>query len=88
MTAPTIERPHAERPEPLPPVFAVRAEVEPHADVRHFDEEIDAAIQSAAATGSFEALREALHTWLGIALMAKNADQHVRLPFEHAAAAR
>jgi hypothetical protein len=82
MTAPTIERTQADLPEPLPSVFAVRAEVEPFADVRHFDEEIDAAIQSAAATGSFEALRGALRTWLGIALMAKHADTHARLPFE------
>jgi len=82
MTAPTMNRPSAPSEEPLPSVFAVRAELEPFADIRHFDRQVDAAIQSAAATGSFGQLREVLLTQLGFALMAKHADTHVRLPME------
>ena len=78
MSAPTIE-PGLET-QPLLSVFAVRAELEPFADIRHFDAEIDAAIEHAASTGDFDRLREALITNLGFALMAKNAGTHARLP--------
>lgn len=54
-------------------MFAVRAELEPFADTAHFDSEIDAAIEHAAHTGSFEQLRAVLRTWLGIALQVKSA---------------
>ena len=84
MATPTIDRPGAARP-PLLSVFAVRAELEPFADVRPFDREIDAAIEHAADTGSFDRLREALRIWLGIALQARHADEHVRLPRERRA---
>lgn len=77
MTAPTIERRHAEHPEPLPSVFAVRAELEPNADagtLAFFETQVDAAIRHAADTGSFTRLGETLRSWLGIALQAKNPD--------------
>lgn len=73
MTAPTVHRTDTSHDEPLLSVFAVRAELEPFADVSHFDREIDAAIEHAAATGSFDRLRSALRTWLGIAVQASNA---------------
>lgn len=68
-----MERPDSGHDEPLLSVFAVRAELEPVADTSHFDCEVDAAIEHAAVTGSFDRLRAALCTWLGIALQAKNA---------------
>lgn len=73
MTAPTVHRPDTGHDEPLLSVFAVRAELEPFADLSYFDQEIDAAIEHAAVTGSFDRLRAALRAWLGIALQAKNA---------------
>ncbi len=77
MTAPTIERRHAEHPEPLPSVFAVRAELEANADsgtLSFFEAQVDAAIRHAADTGSFTQLGATLRSWLGIALQAKNPD--------------
>lgn len=82
MSAPTVDREGTTSKQPLPSVFAVRAEVAEVADVRFFDREIDAAIEHAASTGSFDELKGALYTWLGMALQAKNAGAHARLPIE------
>jgi hypothetical protein len=82
VTTLTVDHGRATHPNRLLPVFAVRAELEQHSDLAHFDREVDAAIEHAAATGSFARLHEVLRAWLGVALSAKNADQHCRVPFE------
>lgn len=77
MTAPSIERPRTDQPEPMPSVFAVRAELEANADsatLAFFGREVDAAIRHAADTGSFDRLAATLRRWLGIALQAKNPE--------------
>jgi hypothetical protein len=76
----TTDRPGA----PVPPLslLAVRAELQPFSDLRVFDHEVDTAIRHAAETGSIDQLHTTLRTWLGIALLARYADQHKGLPQE------
>ena len=85
MSAPTIDRSRTARPEPILSVFAVRAELEPHADnstLAHFGRQVDSGIEHAVLTGSFDQLHATLRTWLAIGLMAQNADRIARLSIE------
>jgi hypothetical protein len=85
MSAPTIDRDRTTRPEPILSVFAVRAELEPHADnatLAYFGKQVDSGIEHAVLTGSFDQLHVTLRTWLGIGLMAQNADRIARLSIE------
>jgi hypothetical protein len=69
---------HAEavsQPEPLLPVFAVRAELAPYTDISFFDQQVGAAIEYGARTGDFSQLRKGLRGWLHAALSAKHVGE-------------
>lgn len=66
--------------DPMPPLLAVRAFLGLYAGLEHFDAEVEAALQDAAATGDFRELREAIAGGLWCAICAQHVEGIVHLP--------
>jgi len=66
--------------DPMPPLLAVRAFLGLYAGLEHFDAEVEAALQDAAATGDFQELREAVAAGLWCAICAEHVEEIVHLP--------
>jgi len=66
--------------DPMPPLLAVRAFLAMHADVRHFDADVEAALIEAERTGTFQVLREAIAGYLWSAICAEHVEEIGRAP--------
>jgi cytochrome b561 len=82
MTSSTLDRPGTAQPDPLPPLFAVRAEVEQATNVDAFDKWVEVALARTDRTGDVARFHRELLGWLRTALVGLHQAEVLAAPYE------